>query len=192
MTGVDAADAATKKSDGQFRDRLHEVPASRRAERRAHRHRARLPRRRSRRRLGRRGRARRDAQGRRDASSTSATRNGCSTRKGSSTPRSAIPSSRRRSPSICRRLGPKYPKTLAELIDRANQFNVHCAPTARIRTRAAGRCSSAKPRAARWPTTVHVGARPRAADGPGRRRGHARRAASSTRSSIRRRRAGRA
>ena len=47
MTGVDPADAATKKSEGKLRDRLHEGAEGRRAEGRAHRRRARLPRRRS-------------------------------------------------------------------------------------------------------------------------------------------------
>ena len=42
MTGVDAADAATKASAGPLRDRLHEVSEGRRAQGRAHRHRPRL------------------------------------------------------------------------------------------------------------------------------------------------------
>ena len=42
MTGVDPADAATKRSEGRFETRLHQVPESRRAQGRAHRHRPRL------------------------------------------------------------------------------------------------------------------------------------------------------
>ena len=74
--------------------------------------------------------------------------------RASSTTPSAIRNSRRRSPSISRRSGPAIRRTSIEMIERANQLQRHCAPTAPVRTRAAGRCSSAKPAAARWTTTA--------------------------------------
>ena len=66
MTGVDSADSATRKSEGRFEQRLHEVPEGGRAQGRPHRRRARLSGPGPGCRLGRRVGAGRDAAGRRD------------------------------------------------------------------------------------------------------------------------------
>ncbi len=125
MTGIDPADAATKKSEGRFESDYTKFLQGRCAERRADWHRARLPRRGSRRRLGGGRRPRGHEEGRRDARRRALSASGCSTPRRSSTAPSAVPNSPSRSRTTWRRLGPKYPKTIAELIERAEQFTAH-------------------------------------------------------------------
>ena len=121
MTGVDPADAATKRSEGRFETRLHQVPERRRAEGRAHRHRPRLhgPGRRGR--LGDRGVARRPCARPVPPWSTSASRSGCSTPRASSTPRCAIRSSRCRSAPTWPRSSPGSRARSTEMIERSDR-----------------------------------------------------------------------
>ena len=69
--------------------------------------------------MGDRGGACRPCARRARPSSMCAFRSGCSTRRASSTPRFATPSSRCRLREYLKTLGPNYPKTLEQLIERA-------------------------------------------------------------------------
>ena len=130
MTGVDPADAATKKSDGKFADRLHqmaEAPTRSRARGSASRATSSAP------------IADVDwvieaafaAMGRRARrSSTSVTQNGCSTRKGEFYNTMRYPEFVVQIAEYLKTTGPKYPKTLDEMIERANHSTRHARRTA--------------------------------------------------------------